>query len=139
MQDPTSEMSSIFAHLRAMPTWAETSAIVGVLLGILAMVSAYVAIPRLPRDFFSRTPPLGRARLLRRIVGTLLVIAGILMLVLPGPGAATALLGLFVLDLPAMRRLVIALLRRPKIAHAVNQLRQKKGRPPFVLPESKHA
>jgi hypothetical protein len=59
---------------------------------------------------------------------------GIALLVLPGQGLLTILLGITLLDLPGKRHLEIVLLRRPSVSRAVNWLRRKSGRPPLDLP-----
>ena len=57
-------------------------------------------------------------RVARVAVGTLLIVAGLVMLVTPGPGLLALAMGLFLLapDFPPARRIVNSVLRRwPKI------------------------
>src|SRR5690606_5211356 len=70
----------------------------------------------------------------KNLAGAAIVVTGFLMLVLPGQGILTMLLGLTLLDLPGKRRLEIALLKRPGVSRAVNWLRGRYGRPPLKLP-----
>jgi hypothetical protein len=143
--------------LRArLPEWAErpydwlTSP--GVLaalsaLSIVLFIASLLGIPwliaRLPVDYFSERPD--RPSLLRmedpRIVlllkilknalGALLLFAGLAMLVLPGQGIITLLVAVVLLDLPGKRRVLARIARKPRIAHALNAVRERAGEPPL--------
>lgn len=110
------------------------------LLGLAIAVGATLLVPRvianMPADYFVR-PKTTRGRVasvIRWIVGVALVVTGVAMLVLPGPGVVGIVLGLVILDLPLLRRLMVRLMRRPRFADAVNRLRERHGKPPLVLP-----
>lgn len=60
-------------------------------------------------------------------------LAGIAMLVLPGQGLLTILIGLLLLDFPGKRAVELRLVRRPAIRGFLDRMRQKRGVPPFVL------
>lgn len=72
------------------------------------------------RQAWHRTPTPAR-RILVLIIGALLIVAGIFMLVLPGPGWATIFLGLAVLatEFERAERLRAAVVRRFK--HAIEK------------------
>ena len=71
---------------------------------------------------------------LRTILGGLLMIAGILMLILPGQGLISILAGLFLLQFPGKRRVELWLLRLPGVLRAINILRARAKHPPLELP-----
>ncbi len=73
----------------------------------------------------------------KNLLGLLLIIAGIIMAVpgVPGPGVLTILLGIMLMDFPGKRRLEHKLVSRPRVFAAINQLREKFGKPPLVLDE----
>jgi hypothetical protein len=71
---------------------------------------------------------------LKNAVGSVLVIAGILMLVLPGQGILTLFVGLTLVDFPGKRRLELWLIRKRPVLHAVGWIRSKSGRPALRLP-----
>ena len=123
-------------HLRDHALAFGLSALVAFVLGVAATLLVPRAIARLPADHFVKPVTRKRRaiRVVRWIVGGLLTAAGIAMLVLPGPGMASILIGLVVLDLPLLRRLAIRLLRRPGVAKTVTRIREKHGRPPLLLP-----
>ena len=62
-----------------------------------------------------------------------LILAGIAMLVLPGQGLLTILIGFLMLDLPGKYRVEKWLISRGRVLHAINWYRGKKGRPPLRL------
>jgi hypothetical protein len=127
-----------------------------VFLGWLSVVSALmffgslVAVPwlliRIPSDFFLRRMhyvdrwrprhPLLRLILIvvKNLCGGILVLAGIVMLVLPGQGILTILVGLICLDFPGKFALERWLIRRPHVIQTINWLRSKAGREPLMPP-----
>jgi hypothetical protein len=98
---------------------------------------------QLPADYFStprpafwadRHPLVQRAgRLLKNIVGAVLVFAGIILSLpgIPGPGIATVLVGVLLLDVPEKRRWEQWLIHRRFVRRTINQWRWRFGRPPF--------
>lgn len=105
-------------------------------IGVAATLLVPRALAAMPADYFVRAPP-KRARVVRVvrwIAGIILFVAGVAMLVLPGPGLVAIVLGLVVLDLPLVQRLLVRLLRRPTFAEAVNRVRERHGKPPLRLP-----
>jgi hypothetical protein len=112
-------------------------------IGSVAMfVGTLVAIPvilvRVPDDWFIRPRSAGSLamRVGRAAIGTALVALGIAMLVLPGQGVLTILVGLGILDIPFKHRLVTRLLSNPKVHGAIDRLRHKAGRGSLELPLS---
>ncbi len=124
--------------MAAIPEWLR---VVLVVLSVAMFVGTLLAVPwlvvRLPPDYFvrphrRRTLP---AQVLRNALGVALVLLGILLLVLPGQGILTVLLGLSIVDLPFKRRLLERILHQRKVAEGIQSLRRKAGKPPLALPE----
>ncbi|MBI4879427.1 MAG: hypothetical protein HY812_07165 [Planctomycetes bacterium] len=113
--------------------------VVGVLLVPLLAV-------RMPEDYFLRDGPppaswRGRhpflhlaARAGKNLLGALLVVAGVVMLALPGQGVLTILLGVSLLEFPGKRRLERRIASRPAVLGAINWTRAKLGKAPLRLP-----
>jgi len=108
---------------------------------IVAVLASVLLVPRflatLPVDYLSasaRTSEPGSmlVRVLRNLLGVVLVLLGVAMLVLPGQGLLTLLVGLLLLDFPGKHQLVVRLLSRRKILSVVNKLRQRRGSPPLT-------
>jgi hypothetical protein len=116
---------------------------IAVAIGVasLAMVlgSAWGAkrfIVNAPPDYFVRPPPprSAGARVLRILIGVPIVLAGVAMLVLPGQGVLTIILGLLILDLPIQRRVAKWLVARPAVYRTISAWRGAAGRPPLEMP-----
>lgn len=95
-------------------------------------------VTRLPADWFLATPArrprgpvAGLLWLLRNALGVVFLVAGVAMLVLPGQGLLTILLGLLLADVPGKRALVRRLVARPGIRAALDRLRARAGKEPF--------
>jgi len=135
--------------------WQLHAGWIGWLTAISAVmfVATLVALPplivRIPEDYFVRRR---RARLLRQgsrpwlgylvlagknLAGGLLVLAGIAMLVLPGQGVVTILVGLLLLDFPGKFRLERRIVRQPAVMKALNWIRQRRGQPPLQPPPAR--
>ena len=114
---------------------------------LVTFLGSLVAIPllivRIPEDYFLRAEPSPdgfparhpvvriTVLLVKNTLGLALVIAGVVMLFLPGQGILAIFLGLSLLDLPGKRALERRLIRSPAILPAVNALRAKAGQPPL--------
>lgn len=95
----------------------------------------YFAHERRPdRSWINLSPPV---RLLihvgKNLLGTLLLVVGLAMLVLPGPGLITLLVGFFLLDFPGKYRFEKWLVEKKPVHRPINWLRQRSGRQPLVL------
>ncbi len=102
----------------------------------LTIIGVPWLVRHLPVDYFVR-PAHERSwaiRALRNGLGLVLMAGGIALLILPGPGWVTILLGLTVADFRAKDRLVRAIVLRPAVASAMQNIRQRAGLPPLALP-----
>jgi hypothetical protein len=132
-----------------MISWAYSHALVLLFtLSIVGFVGSLVVIPwilvRLPPHYFDerhpRTwmkdhhPTLRAVGLgLKNLLGTVFVLAGIAMLVLPGQGLLTILIGLSLVDFPGKRALERRVIAAPMVLHTINRLRARFGREPLVV------
>ena len=119
------------------------------MLGIasaLMLITSAVLIPflivRLPVDFYAENShrrrlfqdtPLLRMLFLavKNTLGAVLMIAGILMLVLPGQGILTIVAALALLDFPGKRSLEMRILHQPVVWKSINWVRLRAGREPL--------
>lgn len=101
---------------------------------------------RIPPDYFThpRRPPAAGFRLhfvlrwtlriLKNAFGAVCVLAGIAMLVLPGQGLLTILIGLLLVEFPGKYPLERRLIARPRVFRTLNRFRQKRRREPLIHP-----
>ena len=105
---------------------------------VASVVAVAVFLVRIPSDYFlQKEKPARTARdwvwkIGKNLLGVIFVLAGVVMLPLPGPGSLVLVLGLSLVDFPGRTRLVRWLISRPRIARLVNWLRRKYGRPPLL-------
>jgi hypothetical protein len=116
---------------------------------VVTFVGSLIAVPwlvvRIPADYFVRGEhrrlpwadrhPLARALLHvgKNLAGCLFIVAGIAMLVLPGQGVLTIVIGVLLLDFPGKHELERRIVARPAILRSINWLRQRGGSPPLVV------
>lgn len=122
------------------------------LLGLVSVVTfagSLIAIPwligRLPVNYFiqhrqkveerhKRHPLVAKIIfVLRNGLGSLFLLAGIAMLVLPGQGIITILIGFSFMDFPKKHKLEETLVRRPGVVKTLNWLRRKQKKQPFAF------
>jgi len=134
-------LATWFQQYRPLLGWVGLGSF-GLLVGSLLM-SAWL-LTRLPADYFVREDggsspnhPLLRplVGVIRNVVGAVLIIAGLAMLVLPGQGLLTILVGLVLVHVPGKRRLLRRILRQETVRETVDQLRRQAGREPLILEE----
>ncbi len=129
-------------HIEHFQPYLELLAALSIFTFILSLLLIPWYIGRLPQNHFillktksrrpSFTPTMLVLTVLRNILGILLVIAGIIMLFLPGQGLLTILIGILCMSFPGKRTLLIYLITRPSIKRSLNWTRNKLSRPPFL-------
>ena len=124
--------------------WLAAIAAVVLLIGLLALPAIVV---QLPQDYFvrDRRVPVRHVRrhpllwwmvaILKNVFGLVLVVAGIAMLVLPGQGLLTILMGLGLTNFPGKYNLERWIFGLPAVATTLNRLRSAAGRPPLAIPD----
>ncbi len=141
-------LETLFPALERMPAVAHGLELVG-LVSLLTFVVGLVVIPwgilLLPEDFFlhhwervarrrKRHPVVAVVILtLRNLVGLGCVLAGLVMLVLPGQGLLAIAVGISVADFPGKHRLLDQLVQLQPVQRGLNWIRRRGGRKEFVF------
>jgi hypothetical protein len=109
------------------------------LISIAGVLATLVSIPK---DYFiGESPPAapGRSRflklsimLIKNLLGIVLLIAGIIMIFLPGQGLLTVLIGIMMIDFPGKRKLEKKIIAQPKLLSSINALRKRFGKEPLI-------
>ncbi len=112
-----------------------------VLFVLTALLIPWILIV-LPADFFvrldskafsGRHPVIALLLIiLRNVLGSVLLIAGIIMLFIPGQGLLTILIALALIDFPGKHTLVLRMISNPRVFGAANGIRRWAGKPEFV-------
>ncbi len=119
---------------------------------VVVFVASLIIVPavvvRIPDDYFlhrKRAPgPWARRhpalritlRIAKNALGVVLIVVGIAMLVLPGQGLLTVLIGVLLLDFPGKYRVEKWVISRGRILRSINWLRKRSGRPPIRVVDS---
>ena len=118
---------------------------IGVASLLLSLLVTVAVLVRLPPTYFADgrfsvlpdSAPWIRvaAKVAKNVVGGLLVLLGIALSVpgVPGQGILTILLGIVLLDVPGKHRLERKIIGIPAVRKALDRLRHRFGREPFVL------
>jgi hypothetical protein len=138
----------------SMPDWipiSETTLWCMGVVSVITFVGTLAALPilvaRIPADYFMRERQSRAAnrqqhvawRLIgvvcKNIVGLAFVLAGVAMLVLPGQGILTILIGLSLMNFPGKHALERRIVQQPAVLQAINWIRCKAGQPPLKVPQ----
>ncbi len=139
-------ISPLIEFLTDHAVWLVTASAISLTVGLLLVP---VFINRIPVDYFSHSH---RHRLSastrhpfiqllivgsKNLLGIVFVVAGLLMLFLPGQGLLTLLAGLIIMNYPGKFALEGWLIQRPYVLPAINWLRTKYHHPPLLAPPGK--
>jgi hypothetical protein len=135
-------MSDFLAEYGGLVGWLFVVSMVMFVVGLI--VVPWIVV-KLPADYFvpgKRRPlinhsqhPVLRLMILvaKNVLGGVLLVAGVAMLVLPGQGLLTILMGLMLLNFPGKWRLERYIVSRPAILGSMNWLRARQGREPLKM------
>jgi hypothetical protein len=139
MEVPAALADWMHEHGQALE-WLGIASLVG--LVATALLTPYI-VKQIPEDYFARRKRSRRTRsdlrpaserlviLLKNAVGVLLLAAGSAMMLLPGPGVVTILLGVVLIDFPGKYKLERAIVKRPAVLDTLNAMRARAGAPPL--------
>ena len=135
-------ISTLFApYVQYLPLLGWLSAVTFLLS--LAIVPALLA--RIPVNYFSQAAvPRPKTSgfhyalvwVFRNLVALVLLLAGVAMLLLPGQGLLTIVLGIFIADFPGKRGVERRLVANRKVFDAINWVREKKGVEKLAYPDA---
>ena len=117
---------------------------------LVSFVATLAIVPwlviRIPADYFAgqRRPETYKIRhhpivawllllIVKNFIGGVFVLSGIVMLVLPGQGVLTIMLGIALMNFPGKFQLERWIVSRGSTLRFINYLRRKHGRPALVL------
>lgn len=127
------------------------AALLWVTVSLVTFVVTLVAVPLIlvwiPEDYFLKSRrdrpklikrhPVVRVTLtvIRNLIGYVLILAGMVMLALPGQGLLTIFVGILLVNFPGRDRMIKWLLARGRIHQTVDWMRQRAGKNPLILRE----
>ena len=130
--------------------WVKTHVLVIVVLSAISLIVSIVGtlalVIYLPTDYFTRekhvsivSNPILRIllRILKNIFGVIALFIGFIMLIGPGQGLFTILVGVILCDFPRKRKIERKLIARPVLLASANRIRAQCNRPPILLNDNK--
>jgi len=129
-------------------TWLQIIAVIGVIAVtfVVSYVAVSIVLVKLPANYFHsdyehHLMPNGNRVLrsivigLKNVLGVVLILTGIVLSLpgVPGPGLLTIFIGVMLTDIPGKRTLEAKMIGRPAVLSAVNKLRARYDKPPFLL------
>ena len=133
----------LLSHWQQPLLWASGLSLLGL---IATMFGVPWVVTLLPKDYFARAERLAWrtsfdapllsliVAMLKNLLGLLLVVLGLIMLVTPGQGIVTLLIGLLLMNFPGKYHLERWLIMRPGVLRGLNWLRRRQGQLPFDQP-----
>jgi uncharacterized membrane protein len=148
---------NLWAYIQGITDWAHIhQAWVGglSLLSVITFIASLLIIPmmvvKMPEDYFlydkshlkefRRQHPIIRlfSVIFKNILGAVFIVAGVIMLILPGQGVLTILIGFTLVNFPRKRALERRIIQNQAVHKAINWIRAKAGKPPVRVPERSH-
>ena len=134
-------ITDFIQHNRSILIWLTSTSIL-TFFGTILLVP--VLLIRMSADYFvktERTPlterhhPVVRilALLIKNLIGVIFLIAGFIMLFIPGQGLLTIFIGITLINFPGKRKMERKLILHPKILPVINSIRQKAGKQPLII------
>jgi hypothetical protein len=111
---------------------------------VICIVALPYVVATIPDDYFEKEKRPSQYKQLpyplsivfivaKNLAGLILVLCGIVMLVLPGQGILTLLIGILFLDYPGKYRLEKKLMSYPAILKPINWMRRKRNKREFKI------
>jgi hypothetical protein len=119
-------------------------AAVAVVLFVVSIAAVMVLVVLMPATYFVDPPGAATHRhpvlrwtllVLKNVLGVVLVVMGFVMLITPGQGVLTILIGVALLNFPGKRALERKLITWSGTLGSINRLRARFGKEPVVLEE----
>ena len=119
------------------------------MISLLSFVGSIILLPvliiRLPEDYFLTERRHSVSvfhenllvhyciKVLKNLIGLIVMLCGVVMLILPGQGLMTILLGILMIDFPGKFQFERYLLGRKKILNSLNWIREQANKPKFKI------
>lgn len=111
------------------------AALIGMPFLIVRIPTDYFSIHRRRHEILSNLHPVVHVLfwLGKNILGVIFIMAGIMMLVLPGQGILTIVAGILLLSFPGKFHLARWIVSRSPVRKTLNWFRRRAGKDPFII------
>jgi hypothetical protein len=140
---PMTALQNLFDAIWGNPTMLLSLGLISLFSFVASLLLIPFLVVRIPYDYFaeSKRQPAPWAEqhmvircvvlLVKNLFGVVFILLGLAMLVLPGQGLLTLLIGVLLVNFPGKYRFERWLIQKPSVNKAVAWLRQRAGRRPL--------
>lgn len=106
---------------------AALSITISIVLFVASLLFVVYWLVQVPADYFVSEHSTNKSgpELLRSVLGFILVVMGVLMLVLPGQGVVTMVIGFLMIDTKWSKKYAEKILKKKNVKRTINNLRKK--------------
>lgn len=137
-------IDSLNHYLTGYPALLSWLALFSLAIFLLGIVATPFLIAAIPDNYFDQERPFLKdshlpflltvtLKIIKNLLGVTLIVGGLAMLLLPGQGILTLIVGLLLLDYPGKYHIEKKLISRPRILKLINWIRKKNGKKEFEL------
>ncbi len=120
-------------------------AVVSFVLLFLTVVATPYLVAKLPTTYFhdrrehfiAKQAGHSVRMIIKTALGAMLILAGLVLMLTPGPGLLVLLAGLSIAEFPGKHKLLVMIGTHPSVFRSLNWMREKRGAPPFEHPDTK--
>ena len=139
------QLNAIFGLIQTQRELVSCLAVISVVTFMVTLLALPILIIHIPDEYFlhekrkTRNNPKDLkgfrlvCRILKNIMGVFFVLTGLVMLLLPGQGLLSILIGIMLMDFPGKYKLERTIIRRKKVLSTINWVRAKAHRPPLQV------
>ncbi len=109
--------------------------VISVVFFLVGSLGTYIWLLKIPSDYFRKKERNESwiVKVMRNLLGLILVLLGILMLFMPGQGLITIFVGLYISDTKVTRSLRERFLKNKKIQRGLDSIRRKHNKKEFTF------
>lgn len=138
----------MFAWLRMYATTFWWMGAFSLIMFIGTLIAIPILVARIPADYFTRSDRAGGreqtkhpvlrllGRLFKNVLGFVFIVAGLVMLVLPGQGIITILVGITLMEFPGKRAVERRIVAQPTVLRMINWMRARAQQSELIMTES---
>ncbi len=140
---PLSSLTRLYEWFRGNETILVWLGVLSVVMFLATLIAVPFVVARIPTDYFIRAhkprrqTPRSPSQLLwlvlKNVLGVILLLAGLAMLILPGQGVLTMLLGVMLMNFPGKYELERYIIQQPTVLKALNWMRSRAKRPALIV------
>ena len=112
-----------------------------------SVIAGWLVLVHLPENYLTRSEPTSLYRsksklvnlfveIVRNLLGLGFLLVGMVMLVTPGQGILSIVVGIILIEFPGKQKLIRKIVASPNIFKAINKIRKQANKPPLAGVES---